>query len=113
MAFLVPSALPMAGSERSPPSASQVLLGLFVMGQLLYLLIANAINLNALTGPRLDDDEHEERPALGEAGRTALERARRLSDAWANLTLQTQHWGLFWEFPPRSPFPAVCLRWHD
>jgi hypothetical protein len=79
------------------PALSQVLLGLFVLGQLLFLAEANllrffvqALQLNAAV-PFQEIDR----------GFTSYEK-------W---TGQTQYWRLFSPFPPGSAFTVVQLRW--
>src|SRR5690242_17714698 len=103
----------MADAKSSQPAESQVLLGLFAIWQIIYLLTANVLSLEVLTRLYQEPRKQQDGSVIGEAGRTAARGMRRLTDAWANLTLQPQDWGLFWEAPRLSSFPAVRLQWDN
>src|SRR5262245_56043743 len=71
------------------------LLGLFVAGQLLFLLVANTVFAVQKYLPPPD-------PKDLSLGRAALQATRQLTDFGAGMTLQTQTWGMFQRFDPRS-----------
>jgi hypothetical protein len=73
----------------------QVLLGLFVVGQLVFLPTANVTTFLDAQG------------SLTEGPASKLQPVHRLTQAWSGVTLQTEFWSLFAEFPRRSLFPAV------
>jgi hypothetical protein len=120
--------------SRSPTTA-QVILGLFVVGQLLFLLAANFLGMAEKARPYLKDrppaepsDAFEER--LLQAGRTAAARVAPgwtheeghlydamevitgLTNRWSQVTGQPQDWSLFAPTVYRvTTFVAVQFRW--
>lgn len=118
-----------AGRREGPPTPSRgrrlgtlalrVVLGLFIVWQLWFLLLANFVPWaekavkEVKQAPALahffpkHEDEEEERPA-------ALRTLVRVTDRWSEATAQPQSWGLF---APNvvSTFgiPVVELRWDD
>ncbi len=91
----------MADPSPERPEWLRVLLGVFVVWQLLFVLGGSAVNF--LEGQGLLSDEG--RPAI-----RALVGFRHVTTAWTGLTLQQENWGLFSAFPQRSLFPSVEVR---
>jgi len=76
------------------PELGQVLLGLFILWQTAYMFVASWVHY------------------VGEPPDPVRRGIRQGVIAYEDLTLQRESWGMFWEFPPRSTFPAVRLVWH-
>jgi hypothetical protein len=114
-----------APSEALPPpqrpTARQVILGLFVVGQLAFLVTANGVAF-------IQESRSHLRPAVnaeiervipghvGNSGHTAmfLDEAGTAVKHWADVTGQDQRWALFapgvWKV---TGFPALLLVWED
>lgn len=103
----------------SAPSTRQVLLGLFIVGQILFLASNNLIGY--VQDIRSEIPEEPRRvvyhvaPGLRGSGHLweVLESVRRLDQGWAETTGQVQRWSLFPTLASESLFPAVELRWDD
>src|SRR5438132_11209940 len=103
-----------ASSGRVP----QVLLGLFISWQLLFLPAANYLALVPHGQPEEGELSDSRRGADQTAGAGALQKAINfaagVTDAWACLTGQVQAWWLFApDVPSTATFPVVELRWDD
>jgi hypothetical protein len=102
-------------NESAPeqPTLSQFLLGVFIVGQLLFLGTANVLNFWQLGHPPLAGPlSAEAKPSHFEQLDDFARGARLFCDGWSRLTLQREIWGLFAEFPPRGPFATVRLTYH-
>jgi hypothetical protein len=95
--------------------APAVLLGLFIVWQLVFIVTANLLEFfphrvhqsDELTGLR-------ELPPDAAKSRPAIHLLAAVTDRWAQLTGQCQMWSLFApEFPPQATFPVVELCWDD
>lgn len=107
----------------TPPSllrrVAGLLLGLFVLGQLFFLLSGNLLRMFEDAKPKLKEvgfirqtlpDWSDDKGRL-HAAVTTLSRADR---RWGELTAQPQSWSLFAPSVfEHIPFPAVLLRWSD
>jgi hypothetical protein len=100
------------------PTLAQILLGLFISWQLLFLPATNYLAFfphgraeeGELSDSRIAPDQ------TGSAGaiQTAINLAAGMTDSWSYLTGQVQAWWLFApEVPRTSTFPIVELRWDD
>jgi hypothetical protein len=104
-----------------PPSTRQTLLGLFVVGQLVYLVSANLIGFmkdnRAEMGPQMCQVVEAVAPGWpDERGHVwnLLEHLAKTDRMWSDLTGQAQTWSLFAPTIGREcVFPALELRWHD
>jgi hypothetical protein len=85
-----------------PPSRAQVLLGWFIVWQLVFLLVANVVSLV----PRAD-------PQTAGLASYPVEASRFVMRFWSGLTLQGQFWRMFPEFPHDSMFPAVKIVYEE
>lgn len=108
--------------ESSPPrmpTNAQVLLGLFIVWQLLFLGAANGAKLLDQFRSDLKGDPCVEAVALGWTAKKghvydAEEVITGLTARWAQLTGQPQNWGLFSpNVASYIPFIAVEFRWDD
>ena len=98
------------------PTVAQVLLGLFVVGQLCFIAAANLLGL--VPHGHKDEgelsDSRQNLPAVGQSGlrQRLVDSAAECTDDWARLTGQVQAWWLFApEFTKVATFPIVELRW--
>jgi hypothetical protein len=98
------------------PTVAQVLLGGFIIWQVIFLVVANVVVLF----PHGQPDEGEvtdlrrtpETPGSGGLAQTVVNGVADLTDEWTFLTGQVQAWWLFApDFPTQSAFPTVELRW--
>jgi hypothetical protein len=100
------------------PTLAQVLLGLFISWQLLFLPAANYLAFFPHGQPE-EGELSDSRTAPDQSGdasavQTGINVAARITDAWAYLTGQVQAWWLFAPDVPRAAtFPIVELRWDD
>ncbi len=100
------------------PTVAQLVLGLFISWQLLFLPAANYLAFFP-HGQAEEGELSDSRGAPGEAGtagavQKAIHVAAGITDAWTYLTGQVQAWWLFAPDVPRaSTFPIVELRWDD
>jgi hypothetical protein len=100
-------------------ATARVVLGLFVVGQLLFLLLANAAGLEAgLRGyaRRVPVFAQAAPEWVEEKGNTyaAIQAIRNATERWAEATGQPQQWQLFApDVTDYVPFPAVELRWDE
>src|SRR5262249_50052643 len=105
------------------PSPRQVMLGVFVLGQLVFLVLSHAIRFGPDAQPRVERD-----PALaaathpgapGYSGKSGYvwqisDEFSTLLRRWAQLTCQPQAWSLFAPNVYKvTGFPAVVLVWGD
>jgi hypothetical protein len=104
---------------RSSPrrqSIAQVVLGLFVVWQLLFLGVANILPLIPHGEPEegeLSDSRSMPAETRG-PNQDIIDRVAKVSDRWAAMTGQVQAWWLFApDFPRQASFPLVELRWHN
>jgi hypothetical protein len=101
------------------PTTAQVLLGLFVVGQLFFLFAANLLGLLESARPKLKDRPLVEKLLPGWSEKEghsydAFQVVTGLTSRWAQLTGQPQDWSLFApNVTDRIPFLAVELRWDD
>jgi hypothetical protein len=99
-------------------TVAQVLLGLFISWQLLFLPAANYLAFLP-HGQEEEGELTDSRSAPGPAGaatavQSTIDLAASITDAWSHLTGQVQAWWLFAPDVPRSAtFPIVELRWDD
>src|SRR5437870_5053711 len=87
-------------TEPPRPSTAQVLLGLFIAGQLFFLFAANLLTLLDAARPRLKDRRLVEALVPGWTRREghahdAAQVVTGLTSRWAQLTGQPQDWSLF------------------
>jgi hypothetical protein len=105
----------------SPPSARPVLLGVFLIAQLLFLVSSNLIGFLKDNRTELGPQARQAAEALApgwpdEKGHVwhALEHVSKTDKMWAQLTGQLQVWSLFAPTIGREcVFPALELRWDD
>jgi hypothetical protein len=109
--------LKMDAAAAHRPTLAQVLLGLFISWQFVFLPAANYLAFfphgQAEEGELSDS---RSAPSQADAGpvQSAINLAAGITDAWAHLTGQAQAWWLFAPDVPRSAtFPIVELRWDD
>ena len=89
----------MTETPSSRPTVAQVLLGVFILGQLLFLLLGNAVPF-LLSG--IEPETVQSMPAA------PLRGVRSLTDGWVQLTGQGQNWSLFAPLVPlRAMFVAL------
>lgn len=109
----------MTAARRLFRIAARVCLGLFVVGQLLLLLLANFVPMLQKARPHLAEHEtvRQVAPAWAERRGTAYEATETLATwtaRWTELTCQPQSWSLFApEVAHSITFVAVELRWDD
>jgi hypothetical protein len=100
-------------------TCARVLLGLFVVGQLFYLLLANFLGLEEPVRKALVKRPGAEALAPDyltgkDAVHKALAEAQRWTTRWSQLTNQPQSWRLFApNVVDTIPFVAVELRWDE
>jgi hypothetical protein len=100
------------------PTLAQVLLGLFVSWQLLFLPASNYLAFfphgQPEEGELSDSRRAPDRTGGAGAVQTGINIAAGITDSWTYLTGQVQAWWLFAPNVPRSAtFPIVELRWDD
>jgi hypothetical protein len=107
---LQPAAQPLFRPVEKGPA---VLLGLFVVWQLVFLVLANALEFIPHHVHRLDEFTGYREVPPEDANATPTIRALAAAiDCWSQLTGQYQMWWLFApDFPRQATFPAVELRW--
>lgn len=112
--------MPSATSEPPRrPTTAQVLLGLFVVGQLGFLFTANLLGLLESARPRLKDQAVIETLAPGYTRETghvhdAVNEVIQFTRRWGELTGQPQSWSLFApNVTTQIPFVVVQLRWDE
>src|SRR5262245_52484000 len=87
------------------PTKTQVLLGLLVVWQLLFLLSSNVLSFLSRSRPATEGTM----PLA-----TAADRVVEVDRAWSDLTGQWQGWSMYAPFVPvQSAFTTVELRWQD
>jgi hypothetical protein len=100
------------------PTVAQVLLGLFVVWQLIFLGASNLLAFFPHAEPaegELSDARNAPLPA-NDSGpwQSAIDLGLEATSRWAGYTGQIQAWWLFApEFPNQATFPTVELRWDD
>jgi hypothetical protein len=99
----------MSDNPTARSTAPQLLLGVFIVWQLAFMLLANG---TFLLQSLLPSPKPEESSATSFT-RGTVQRTQELTTAWGRLTLQRQEWGMFSHFPEQSAFPAVRLVWND
>jgi hypothetical protein len=101
------------------PTTAQVVLGLFVMGQLAFLVLANFLGLLEDTRKRLADDYRDKDKLTGwlkgEGHFHDLQtQLTGLCDRYGQIIHSPQSWSLFApSVATRIDFPALELRWDD
>jgi len=110
--ILKPAAVRLGHSVGRAPAA---VLGLFIVWQLVFLVLANLLEFIPHRARRLDEfTGYRERPAELVNAKPAVHVLAAVADCWAQLTGQYQMWWLFApNFPPQATFPVVELRWDD
>jgi hypothetical protein len=108
----------MSDSASRRPTVAQVVLGLFVVWQLVFILATNLLGLFPHGQPEKDELTDSRVVPADEvrsgAVQDAVEMASLLTSRWAQLTGQYQAWWLFApDFPTQATFPLVELRWED
>jgi hypothetical protein len=114
-----PGGANLATDASSAPTGAQVVLGVFILGQLAFLLAANVLELLQAAREELPPEVAAvvEPIAPGwanEAGHIhdVIDLVRRLTKRWSQLTGQPQSWSLFApNAGHNSTFVAVELRW--
>ena len=105
----------MQQSLRRPATLGQWLLGLFVAGQLLFIVGSNVLAFFPVGGTQEGElTDARGAPDTGSASRQMqlLETANGVFQAWAHATGQLQTWWLFApSFPAQATFPHICLHW--
>lgn len=108
-------------SQKIPPSPRQVLLGLFIVGQIAFLIASNTLGF-VQWFPTLKREKPNElinriAPNFAEKqghGWQWTEQAEANLRRWTELTGQEQGWSLFAPtISKETGFPAVLLSWHD
>lgn len=107
-------------SSRDPPGP-QALLGLFILGQIIFLCAANLLGIVRYFRPTPSSTAREAAQVVapGWAAKEGhvhdlVETITGLTDRWSHLTGQPQDWGLFApNVAAECPFVAVELRWDD
>ncbi|MEM1067786.1 MAG: hypothetical protein AAGI63_02740 [Planctomycetota bacterium] len=101
--------------------AASVLLGCFILWQLVYLTVANVVE----TAPvllRRWPEKHQQFTSFIDQSRNATEASKasglagliRLTDRWGQRTAQPQRWSLFApNVAKQTGFLALELKWHD
>ncbi|MBI3409411.1 MAG: hypothetical protein HY040_13805 [Planctomycetes bacterium] len=107
----------MSASSTSP-STRQVYLGLFIAGQLLFLLIRNGLEVADYARKHLPDAMHPAAERLAPGWREErghlnqlMETVDRATKTYAQATEQLQNWSLFPNVGRDCVFPALCMRW--
>src|SRR5262245_39346334 len=112
-----------ADANPSAPRGGPILLGLFILGQLVFLLVANLFSVVELGHG--SGKEHippalrplAEQVAPGKPGEdhfwTTLATINRVADIWSDVTGQPQGWSLFSNPDKFCDFPAIQLRWDE
>src|SRR5260370_2328275 len=100
------------------PTMAQLLLGLFISWQVLFLPAANYLAFfphgQAEEGELSDSRSAPDQAGASSAVKKAINLAAGITDAWSYLTGQVQAWWLFAPDVPRAAtFPVVELRWDD
>jgi hypothetical protein len=92
-----------------------VLLGAFVVWQLVFIVASNLFDLFPHRIHRLDEmTSFRELLAGTKNPRPVIHALASVTDCWAQLTGQYQMWWLFApDFPQQATFPVVELRWDD
>jgi hypothetical protein len=114
---------PPKGETTSPPltthySPAQLLLGLFITWQLVFLFLANFLPFvphgHEEFDELIDDVNLHGRATTIEPVQQAIEDVAWVSDRWMEATGQLQGWSLFApSFPPQAGFVAVRFGWSD
>jgi hypothetical protein len=107
-----------SASTGQRPRLAQVVLGLFVVWQVVFLGASSIFGLVPRTQPEegelIDSRPIPSIPAHNEPVREAINTITNVTDFWAGLTGQSQVWWLFAPNPPRnSTFVAVDLHWEQ
>ncbi len=103
--------------QLSLPSSKQVFLGLFIVGQILFLASTNLIGFVQDIRPEIPEEPRRvvDQIAPGFRGNghlgEGLESVRRLDQMWAETTGQFQRWSLFPTLSSECVFAAIELRW--
>jgi len=95
--------------------APAVLLGVFIVWQLVFIVTANLLEFfpHRVHQPDELTSFRELPPDAGNA-RPGIHLLAAITDRWVKLTGQYQMWWLFApEFPPQATFPVVELHWDD
>jgi hypothetical protein len=100
------------------PTFAQVLLGLFVTWQLIFLLAANLLSFFPYGEPQEGElSDSRRRPAMADSNgpvQDAINGVTAITRRWEYWTGQVQVWSLFAPtFPTQASFPVVELRWQD
>ena len=100
------------------PTIAQVILGLFISWQLLFMPAANYLAFfphgQAEEGELSDSRRAPDQTGGATAVQKAINFAASITDAWTFLTGQVQAWWLFApDVPKAATFPVVELRWDD
>jgi hypothetical protein len=108
----------MSASNNQRPTWAQILLGVFVVWQLLFMVGSNLLAFfphgAAEEGELSDSRCGASGSGDGVPGQLAIEITAAVTDRWAHLTGQIQAWWLFApSFPEQATFPVVELRWDD
>jgi hypothetical protein len=114
--MLAPNGSPTA-NRCCPPGrqASAVALGVFIVWQLVFLVVANVLDFFPHRVHRLDElTNFRVLPAGSRCPWPLVHAVASVTDRWAHLTGQYQMWWLFApDFPAQATFPVVELRWDD
>src|SRR5262249_27578516 len=99
-------------------AAAQIVLGLFIVGQLIFLASSNILGLfphgEPSDGELSDSRNCSGSEKFGGLIQSAIDVAGNVADRWGFLTGQVQAWWLFApDFPKQATFPAVELIWVD
>ncbi len=104
----------------TPPSTRSVFLGLFVVGQLLFLFVRNGLEaleqLREHLPPAWKDVTQRIAPGWHEDEghfSSFLRMINRLTRSYAQATEQLQQWSLFSNAGRECVFPAIELRWDE
>jgi hypothetical protein len=91
----------------------QVLLGLFICWQLMFILVANFVSLVPPARPEPEAPAEDQKPGR-KIGRDAVAFLGNVTRPWQELTGQWQGWALYApRVPHQAVFLAVELRWDD
>src|SRR5216684_3308202 len=110
--------IPLTTHHSPLTKAKRLLLGLFVIWQLLFLFTSNLLPLIPHGRQELDEltydiSLHGQATSI-EPIQQAIEGISLVSDRWMEATGQLQGWSLFAPiFPPQAGFVAVEFRWND
>jgi hypothetical protein len=107
-----PATLRLAQPLRQAPA---VMLGVFILWQLAFLVLANLLEFFPHRVHRLDEfTSYREYPAEAVNPSPLVHALPAVTDCWSQLTGQYQMWWLFApDFPRQATFPVVELRWDD